>query len=73
MAKKKNIFRFSLKLRNCDKKFCEELPPGVLVTQEADFSNFPSHLPKSMLAASLIEQEEKFLDEFIEVVVEPVE
>ncbi len=59
-------FIFKLKLKNCDKVFAPGFEPGVLVTQEADFTDCPDE----QLAIALFRHESKFLESMVEVEIE---
>ena len=62
----KKVFRFVLKIKDCEKVFDESLGPGVLVEQDAEY-NLPKDYSEVQLAAELVYQQQEFLERYVEV------
>ncbi len=62
----KRIFIFKLKIRGAKKPFKKGWEPGVIATQELTV-DLPKNYSKTMIAAGLLDEEEKFIKENIEV------
>jgi hypothetical protein len=68
----KRTFKFSLVARGTDKVFDEELGPGILAVQEAEFNLTPKQYKSPMFVASLLDVEREFIEGLVEVKIEEI-
>lgn len=69
----KKTFKLTLRVKDCEKQFHPELPPGVLVVQTEEYDLSDADLKSNLFIAHLCDREQEFLNEHIEVTTEEVE
>lgn len=73
--KDKITIKFSLQLNGVERVFKEGMGPGVVFTQQATFKNAPEkgEAGYNVFCASLLEYEDEFIKENINILMEEVE
>jgi hypothetical protein len=69
----KKTFKLTLRVKECEKQFHPDLPPGVLVVQTEEYDLSDAELKSNLFIAHLCDREQEFLDEHIEVITEEME
>ena len=70
--KKLKEFKLSLKYKGCEKNLLEGEDPGVVVVQNIVYELTDKDYKSSMFTVELLRQQEAFLEEHMEVVIEEV-
>lgn len=68
----KKSFKLTLRVKNCEKQFHPDLPPGVLVVQTEKYDLPEADLKSNLFIVHLLDREREFLKEYIEVTTEEV-
>lgn len=68
----KRAVRFSVRIKDTEKVFDEELGPGVIAMQELIYDEEPEVYESTAFIVNLINTEERFLKETVECVMEEV-
>ena len=68
----KRCVRMAVRIKNCDKIFDEGFRPGEIAMQELIFDEDPETYRSTMFHVSLLNREEQFLKDNVEVVMEEV-
>jgi len=65
-------YEYQLKLKDCDKVFSEGFAPGVVVKMIATFEDaFEEDKNEPMFLKALMDAETDFINDYIEVIIEP--
>ena len=64
-------FKFTLRVKGCEKEFAEGMGPGVLLTQEVVYKTAPK-TDRPMFVRALLDQADEILNENIEVTFEEI-
>ena len=62
-------FKFTLRIKGCEKMFAEDMGPGVLLTQEVVYKTAPKKA-SMMFVKALLDQADEILRDNVEVVYE---
>lgn len=65
-------FKLTLRVKDCEKQFHPDLPPGVLVVQTEKYDLPEADLKSNLFIVHLLDREREFLKEYIEVITEEV-
>ena len=66
--KKTYTFEMKIVLKNCQTRFHPDFEPGVLIVQEVSYELTEKEVKSNMFIASLLSQEDEFLEKHIKVV-----
>ena len=73
MSKKiKRTFKMSVRILNAKQRFGDDFEPGVIATQEMTYTATKEEFSSPMFIKALVEAQEEFMKEHVQVSVEEV-